>query len=177
MARESGNCTGQEAAMAGELSAHVVYQEKMRFIGQASGEQRVVIDYPPPLGDDTGIRGGLELLLMSLAACSGQVIVPILRQMRQPVDGLTVEARGQRRDEHPTVLTGIQLRFTFRGRGLDRAAVVRAIDLADTKYCPVWAMLKAGTPITATVEIVESDLRELAAQPAVVLAAQPAGKG
>ncbi len=151
--------------MAREVSARAVLQEKVRFLGQGTGEQSVVIDYPPPLGDDAGLRGGLELLLMSLAACSGQTIVPILRQMRQPVSGLTVEARGQRQDEHPTVLTDIELKFTFQGDGLDRAAIQRAISLGETKFCPVWAMLKGSTRITAGFEIVESDRPAGVAQP------------
>jgi putative redox protein len=143
--------------MAKEVSARVVFQEKMRFIGRASGEQAIVIDYPPPAGDDAGIRGGLELLLMSLAACTGQGTAFILRQMRQPVTGITVEARGQRRDEHPTILTDIELKFTFTGNGLEPAAVQRAIGMAENQYCPVWAMLKGGpTRITAAVEIVEA---------------------
>ena len=144
--------------MASELTARVELQEKVRFLGRASGDQSVVVDYPPPLGDDAGIRGGLELLLMSLAACAGQTIVPLLRRMRQPVAGCTVEARGQRRDEHPTVLTDIQLKFTFRGQGLDPAAIQRAIELGEAQYCPVWAMLKGGTRIKAAFEVVPGDL-------------------
>jgi uncharacterized OsmC-like protein len=144
--------------VANELSARVVLQEKMRFLGQASGEQSVVIDYPPPLGDDAGLRGGLELLLMSLAACAGQTTVSLLRRMHQPVEGCVVEARGQRRDEHPTVLTDIQLTFTFRGPGLDPAAIQRAISMGEAQYCPVWAMLKGGTRITTAVEIDQGKL-------------------
>ena len=144
--------------MTKQLSARVVLQDKMRFVGQASGEQRIAIDYPPPIGDGDGdgILGGLELLLMSLAACTGQGTTWILPQMRQPVTGVTVEARGQRRDEHPIVLTDIELRFTFRGQRLDLAAVHRAISMAESKYCPVWAMLKGETNITSSVEIVET---------------------
>ena len=136
--------------MARPLAARVVLQEKVRFLGQGSGEQRVVIDYPPPLGDDGGIRGGLELLLMSLAACAGQTVVWLLRRAGQPVQGCTVEARGERRDEHPTVLTAIELRFAFEGFGLDPVAVERAIGLGERQFCPVWAMLKGSTRITSS---------------------------
>jgi putative redox protein len=139
--------------MPSELRARAVLQEKVRFVCQASGEQSVVIDYPPPLGDDAGVRGGLELLLMSLAACAGQTIMPLLRRMGQPVTGCTVEARGRRRDEHPTVLTDIELTFLFRGSGIDPAAIQRAIQLGESQYCPVWAMLKGGTRITSRVEM------------------------
>lgn len=141
--------------MPSELCARVTLQEKVRFLGQGSGDQSVVIDYPPPLGDDAGLRGGLELLLMSLAACAGQTVVPLLRRMQQPVEGCIVEARGQRRDEHPTVFTDIHLLFSLRGQGLDPVAVQRAINLGESQYCPVWAMLKEGTHITSSIEIVE----------------------
>ncbi len=140
--------------MPSELSARVDLQEKMRFVGRASGEQSVVVDYPPPLGDDAGLRGGLELLLMATAACAGQTVVPLLRRMHQPVEGCSVEARGRRRDEHPTVVTDIHLAFTFRGAALDESAVARAIELAENQFCPVWAMLKGGTRITSSFQIV-----------------------
>ncbi len=139
-----------------ELSARVVLQEKVRFLGSASGGQAIVVDYPPPLGDDAGIRGGLELLLMGFAACAGQTVVPLLRRLRQELHGCAVEARGTRQSEHPTVLTDIHLTFALRGHALDAAAIERAIDLAEQQYCPVWAMLKGAARITRSVEIAES---------------------
>ncbi len=141
--------------MATELSARVELQEKVRFVGYGHGEQGVVIDYPPPLGDDTGLRGGLQLLLMALAACMGQTVLPILRKMQQPVTGCTVEAHGLRREEHPTILTQIRVVFTLRGTGLQLAAVQRAVGLGGSQYCPVHAMLRESTPITTEIRLVE----------------------
>jgi len=40
--------------------------------------------------------------------------------MGQPVRGIEVNARGQRRDEHPTVITEIALEFVVHGAGDDR---------------------------------------------------------
>jgi putative redox protein len=140
-------------AVAGELSVRVELQEKVRFVGQVSGDQSVVVDYPPPLGEDKGARGGLELLLLSLAACVGQTVVVLLQRMHQPVARCSVEARGTRREEHPTVLTEIALRLSLSGSGLDRGAVARALEMAETTYCPVWAMLKGSTRVTHTVEV------------------------
>lgn len=142
--------------MPSELSARVVLQEKVRFVASASGDQSIVVDYLPPLGDDAGVRGGLELLLMAVAACAGQTVVPLLRRMRLGVEGCTVEARGVRRDEHPTLLTDIHLAFTLRGCGIQATDVRRAIDLAEQQYCPVWAMLKGATRITTSIDVVES---------------------
>jgi putative redox protein len=136
-----------------ELSARVELEEKVRFIGHVSPDQSIVVDYPPPLGEDKGARGGLELLLLSLAACVGQTAVVLLQRMRQPVEGCTVEAHGTRREQHPTVLTDIALKLSFSGVGLDTGAVSRAVEMTETTYCPVWAMLKGSTRVTATVEV------------------------
>lgn len=73
--------------------------------------------------------------------------------MQQPLRGLEVHARGLRRDEHPTVFTEIALEFVLHGAGLDPTAVTRALSVAENQLCPVWAMLKAGTPITAAFSI------------------------
>jgi putative redox protein len=140
--------------MAGELTARVDLVEKVRFIGRGHGDQEVVIDYPPPLGDDAGLRGGLQVLLIALAACLGQTVVPLIRRMNLPVTGCSVEARGTRREEHPTVLTEIHLLVTVQGAGLDEAAVRKAVDLATSTYCPVHAMLASGTPITTEVRVI-----------------------
>ncbi len=138
------------------LTAAVQLEEKVRFIGQAGAGQPVVIDYPPPLGDGQGIMS-LELLLMGLASCSASTVVTFLRKMQQPVKGLQVQASGTRRDEHPTVLTEIELRFIISGTGVSPDAVARAIALSEDKYCPVWAMLKPGTRITSSFEIVAEE--------------------
>ncbi len=85
-----------------------------------------------------------------------EVSARVLRRMHQSIEGCVVEARGQRRDEHPTSLTDIHLAFTFCGPALEAAAVERAIGLAETQFCPVWAMLERSTRITSSFEIAAS---------------------
>lgn len=142
--------------MTTELNVRASLVEKIRFEGRAHSADTVSVDYPAPRGDDQGWMP-LELLLLSLATCSGQVILGILRKMRQPVAHLEVAARGLRRDENPAVLTQIDLEFTFRGEGLDLASLGRAVKLAEEEYCPVWAMLRNGTHISAAIVIVEPE--------------------
>ncbi len=79
----------------------------------------------------------------------------MLERMQQPFEGLDVEARGVRADQHPTVLTEIALEFVFRGPGLDPEAVQRALTAAETQLAPVWAMLKPGTPVAASFRLLE----------------------
>ncbi len=130
------------------LSASMTFEEKVRFRGRAGDDpQSVAIDYPPPLGDGAG-WSGLQLLLLSLAACSGQAVAALLGRMKQPPASLEVRTRAKRREQHPTVLTGIELEFV--AAGVPAEALGRAVQLAEESICPVWAMLRAGgTPVRA----------------------------
>jgi putative redox protein len=143
--------------VAQDVQVEVALLEKVRFAGRGTGGQEIIIDYPPPLGDDQGLRGGLELLLMGLAVCAGQGVVALLRRMRQGITDCTVRAIGTRRDEHPTVLTGIALEFHITGEALDPETVRKAITLGEEQYCPVWAMLSPATPIRWTMTLNAED--------------------
>jgi putative redox protein len=123
----------------------------------SDGEHEVTIDYPLPGADGASgeIKGmtPLRLLLASLAGCSGSSIAVLLRRDGQPLDHVEVQARGRRQDEHPTVITDIELAFTVYG-DVDPARVEHALRLSETTICPVWAMLKAGTPISSSFTVV-----------------------
>ena len=133
--------------MGTEVKATVVLQDKMRMRGTGHTGHEVQIDYLPPLGDDNGFMS-TELLLCSLASCSGHTVLTLLRKMGKTVEGLRVQAVGQRREEHPTVFTHIELQYQLQGPQLDGPSVEKAIVLAEEKYCPVWAMLKGSVPVS-----------------------------
>lgn len=139
--------------MPSELAVHAVQQGPMEF-AISDGEHAVTIDYPLP-GSDGPMQGmtPLRLLLASLAGCSASSIAVLLRRDEQPVTGIEVTARGQRRDEHPTVITSINLEFVVHG-AVDPARVEHALTLSEQTICPVWAMLKTGTPITSSFSVV-----------------------
>jgi len=93
------------------------------------------------------------MLMTSLAVCAGSTLGLLLERMKQPVTGLVVEARGRRRDEHPTVLTEISLEFEISGEGTAPEKVAQALKIAEEQLCPVWAMLKSGTEITTSFRV------------------------
>jgi putative redox protein len=135
--------------MPSELIVHAVQHGPMEF-AISDGDHEVTIDYPLP-GADSDLKGmtPLRLLLASLAGCSGSSVAVLLRRDGQPVERVEVTARGQRRDEHPTVITAIDLEFVVHG-DVDPARVGHALMLSEATICPVWAMLKAGTPVTSS---------------------------
>jgi len=136
--------------MAGELLASVRWSRMLHFEGATSYAREVPIDHAPPLGEGEG-HSPMELALMSLCACSGQTVMSLLVKMQQRVRAFSVKASGERRDEHPQVFTSIRLEFRVAGEFLDREKVERAVRLTEEKYCPVWAMLKGGVPISSSV--------------------------
>jgi len=139
--------------MPSELHVHASHEGGMRF-SATTGRHSLTLDYPLAPDESGAGPTPLQALLASLAVCSGSTVGLVLTQMKQPFTGLDVEARALRRDEHPTVLTEISLEFIVRGPGVDPGVVQRALDVAETRLCPVWAMLKPGTAITASCRVV-----------------------
>lgn len=93
----------------------------------------------------------LEVLLASLAACAANTLHLVLcRKMGVKLDSLEVEVRAERRAEHPTVLTTIELVYHIRAESLNSETVEEALREAEGRLCPVLAMLRPGTEITSS---------------------------
>ena len=131
-----------------EMVVTAVHQGGMRMVA-GTGDYQVATDYPLKPGEECSGLRPLEVLLCSLAACSGSAVALLLERMHQPLGGLEVNVRATRADEHPTVLTHIALEFVVRGDGVEPGAVERALKQAED-LCPVWAMVKPGTDITSS---------------------------
>jgi len=95
----------------------------------------------------------MELLLASLAGCTGSDVASILQKARQPLQAFQVRVRGKRRQEHPRIYTQIEVEYLLWGSGLDLQTVERAIQLSREKYCSVSAMLEPATNIEFTYRV------------------------
>jgi putative redox protein len=136
--------------MAEQLSASVRWTRMLHFEGVSSYASEVAIDHAPPLGEGEG-HSPMALTLMSLAGCSGQTVMSLLVKMQQKVRAFSVKASGARREEHPQVFTSIRLEFRIAGESLELDKIQKAVRLTEEKYCPVWAMLKGGVPISSSI--------------------------
>lgn len=96
--------------------------------------------------------GPMELVLMALGACTATDIVSILKKKRQKLEGLEVICSGERASEPPTVWIKLEILYRLRG-SLEEAAVKRAIELSEQKYCSVSAMLQKTAKLTWRHEI------------------------
>jgi putative redox protein len=127
--------------------------QKLGYTGRLRSLPPVAMDYVPPHGDGEGYLP-LELLLMSLASCSGGTLGLVLRKMGKTVSGISVTAKGTRREKHPTSFRTITLAFNVASSDVLDADIRKALKLAEESLCPVWAMVKGSAEITTEYAIV-----------------------
>ena len=96
--------------------------------------------------------GPMEILLGALGSCSSVDVVEILRKKRQKLESLEIEISGERAAEPPTVWTKIEMVYRLTGT-LDEKAVRDAVELSQTKYCSVAAILRKTAELTYRIEI------------------------
>ena len=138
--------------MPSELTIHAAWEGGMR-VSAGDGEHSVTVDYPLEPGQQVAGLTPLKMLLAAVAGCAGNTVALLLKKRDQPLEGLELTVRGPRRDEHPTVITDIAVEFVLHGDGIDPEIARHCITLADEKLCPVWAMIRPGTPITSSFRI------------------------
>jgi len=97
--------------------------------------------------------GPMEMLLGALGACTSVDVVMILAKKRQRLTSLEVVITGERASEPPTVWTKIEMVYRLAG-DLEDKAVGDAIELSQSKYCSVAAMMRKTAEITYRFEIV-----------------------
>jgi putative redox protein len=121
-------------------TAHLVHLDGERF-SATTGTGRTIV-----YGGDTGANelSPVELIVVSLAACSAMDVISICVKKRQAIERYEIHATATQRDEYPQVLTEATVTHEVWGRDVTEVAIRRAIELSATKYCPVNAMVSAG---------------------------------
>jgi putative redox protein len=107
----------------------------------------------------------IEVALLALGGCAAFDVISILRKMRQNVTGYEVEVRAEQREEPPNYFTRVEIKHRLHGQ-IAPEAVKRAIELSETKYCSVGAMISKTAKIETTFEILSESLPETAAEAA-----------
>jgi putative redox protein len=126
--------------------------QKLGYIGVLRSYPPIPIDYIPPLGDGQGYTP-LELVLMSLAACSGGAIGFLLREMGKTISGVKVNAKGIRREQRPTTFQTIFLEFILDSKDVKDNDIQKAIQQAEESVCLVWQLLKNNVEIRTKYKI------------------------
>jgi putative redox protein len=137
--------------------ATVQYAGDDFFIGTPPSGHAQAVDVK---GDRHAAPSPLEMLLVSVAACTAADVVSILEKKRQQVTFYRADIAGERAEEHPRKFLKFHIHHIVHGRGVSEKAVADAIHLSDTKYCSVAATVRPTAEITTSYEIVEVEDRE-----------------
>ncbi len=138
---------------ANDYKATVQYAGDEFFIGTSPSGKAQVIDTK---GERHSAQSPLEMLLVSVAACTAADVISILLKKRQDVTDYNVEVTGERADEHPRKFLKLHIHHIVLGRSLSEKALADAIELSDTKYCSVAATVRPTAEITTSYEIIET---------------------
>jgi putative redox protein len=139
------------------VDARVTWKGKLSFTGTSDSGFQV------PLGAEKGVGGDedgfrpMELIATGLAGCTAMDVVSILAKKRQQMTAFDVQVHADRAENHPKVFTHAVIDYIVVGRNLDESAVVRAIELSATRYCPAQAMLEQVFPIELHYHIYEDE--------------------
>jgi len=130
------------------MNAKVNWQGNLSFTGSADTGFEVPLGANPKVGgDDDGFRP-LELMAISLTGCTAMDVISILQKKRQEITDFRVEVNADRADQHPKVFTDAVIEYHVSGRDVSEKAVVRALELSATRYCPAQSMLAKVFPMT-----------------------------
>jgi putative redox protein len=138
------------------MKARVKWVEDVCFMGESESGHAVILDGSPEIGGrNLGMRP-MEMLLVSMGACSSIDVVTILKKARQEISNCVAEISAERAEEIPKVFTKIHVNFVVTGRGLNVAQVERAVKLSAEKYCSASIMLGKAAEISHGFEIIEA---------------------
>ncbi len=130
----------------------VRHLDPMGFVATTERGAQLRLDGTPQLGGDESYLRPMEGVLASLASCSGVDVAMILRQQKQPLEGMEITLDAKRADAVPAVFESIHLVFRLTGDLAENKAR-RAVSLSMDKYCSVARMLSASVKITYEVEL------------------------
>lgn len=126
------------------------WTENMRF-SAGNAEHQLAMDAKRPIGEGTALNPK-ELVLAGLGGCTAMDVVALLKKYKQPADSLELIAETELTPTFPSLFNEVSLRFVVNGN-VEPAKLIEAVELSQTKYCGVSAMLSKAVPIRYSIEL------------------------
>lgn len=123
------------------------------FAGKADSNHWVVMDGSLDEGGSAAGTSPKEIVLLGLGGCTGMDVASILKKKRVQLDSFEVHIRAEEAADFPKIFTKIHIEYILQGRNIRASDVERAIELSQTKYCSVTAMLSKSSEISHSYRI------------------------
>jgi len=130
------------------------WKEKMQFDSKL-GEHHIILDASPEVGGENKGPRPKELMLASIAGCTGMDVISILNKMKVDIESFEIDVEAEVTEEHPKHYTSMHLLYKFKGKNLEYDKLKKAIDLSQDKYCGVSAVYRKAMPLTYEIQIIE----------------------
>lgn len=137
------------------MEAKAVWKGDLTFVGSADSGFSLVMDtFKEVGGNESGFRP-VELIAIGVAGCTGMDVISILKKKHQEVTAFEVLVHATRAAEHPKKITHMLIEYVVTGKNIDPAAVERAVQLSEEKYCPSIATIRNNVTIENKIVIKE----------------------
>ena len=134
---------------------HIVdtsWKGNMLFDANVSGHHVIMDAMPAVGGEDKGARPK-ELMLASLAGCTGMDVVSILRKMRVEFTGLNIHVEADVTEDHPKHYEKMHIIYEFTGKDLQMDQLKKAVELSQDRYCGVSFVYKKAMEVSYEIQI------------------------
>lgn len=138
------------------MDAKLTWKNELAFTGIAKTNVPIPIDASIEHGGAGEGASPMEMMLMGLGGCTAMDVISILQKKRQDVTNFEILLHADRAQEHPKVFTAVTIEYVITGHGIEDAAVARAIELSETKYCSGIAMMRKAVDIKTSYKVVET---------------------
>ncbi len=105
-------------------------------------------------GNGNGLRPK-QLMLTSLAGCTGMDVVSLLKKMRAEVDKFTIDVEANLTDEHPKYYDKVKVIFNFYGSDFKKDKIEKSVRLSEERYCGVMEMFRQFAELSTEIRYFE----------------------
>ncbi len=135
------------------VTATMTWKGGLKFEGTSVFGHTIITDAALASGGEESGYKPSELVLFGLAGCTGIDVVRILEKQRQKITSLEIEVIGHQPEQYPKPFDNVEVRYRFKGEGLDPQKVAHAIELSESKYCLVSQTIQNPGKVTTSFEI------------------------
>ena len=135
------------------VTAKMKWAGGLKFEGISAFGHKIATDGAKGAGGNEDGYKPTELVLYSIAGCTGIDVVRILEKQRQKLTSLEIELVAHHNEDYPKPFHTVEIRYVARGEDLSEQKLARAIELSHSKYCMVSQTLEQETKVTTSFEI------------------------
>lgn len=134
-----------------QAKVKLTFPNSKQFMAETSSGHHLIMDEP---ASNTGPKP-IELLAVALAGCTAFDVITILKNKKhKTVTAYEVSVEAEQRQYPPQVFTHVHIHHSVTGDDVDTQSVADAIELSESKYCSVGAMVKqSGAEISTTYSV------------------------